>query len=159
MYNKLFLTLIACLLLTAIFSGAKAQSMLIQKHDGSIHSEAISMIGNLRYATSNLVVQLVDGTTNVFALTEVKKIYFDTSIGFSDKASPELTVLPNPAIAYINVKRLNDEAGFLKIYSITGSLVHQELINSALVTIDLSAYNPGLYFVNVDGVTTKFLKQ
>lgn len=159
MINKLFLTLNVCLLLTAIFSGAKAQSIFIQKHDGSIHAETISMIGNLHYATSNLVVQLVDGTTNVFALTDLKKIYFDTSIGFSDKASRELTVLPNPAIAYINVKRLNDEAGLLKIYSINGSLVHQELTNSAMVTIDLTGYKTGLYFINVDGITTKFLKQ
>lgn len=159
MYLELKTTFIVFLLFTTTFCDAKAQNMMIQKHDGSLHTEQISMIQNLHYATSDLVVQLTDGSANAFALSDLKKIYFDTSIGFFEKEIPELSLAPNPATNILELKRPNEKASFLKIYNINGTLVYQQYILNALVTVDLSTFKPGLYFVSIDGVTTKFLKQ
>jgi len=67
------------------------------------------------------------------------------------------TVYPNPANDWLNfsLDRINNNT--VVIYDITGKVVHRSTLKTN--TINISNLKTGLYFVNVDGVTSKIMKK
>lgn len=64
---------------------------------------------------------------------------------------------PNPAENYITLESLKQAE--VKIYSINGQLISQESINEGNNIIDLSDFNPGMYFFEINGTMVKVVKR
>lgn len=153
-----FLLLTAGLFL-ASNNTVKGQSILIQKQDGSIHTELISNVRNVHFSSDDLVLQFTNGSTNGFALSELKKVYFDTTIGVAEQSTDKLTLSPNPATNTIYIQGITSFNETLSVYRADGALVFSQDVSSSNLSLDLSEFSPGLYIVHIAGVTSKFIKK
>ena len=88
---------------------------------------------------------------------------FDLSELFEDWNTPEnpvqtathMTIFPNPATDQLNVT-LSRNAN-ISIYNLTGQMVQNVEGHIGGNVIDLSGMNSGIYFINADGKTQKFI--
>ncbi len=73
----------------------------------------------------------------------------------------QFNAFPNPVKDLLTLKSPN-ALGTVKVYSITGKLVFTEIVKESETNIDVSAFSPGMYFVenimNGKKIVTKLLK-
>ena len=81
---------------------------------------------------------------------------YSNIVTLSQNSSSSITVYPNPAADYINIKVAN--AGGISIYSASGGLVKMQILQTGINKIDISALKAGIYFADVKGVKIKFIK-
>ena len=67
-----------------------------------------------------------------------------------------ISVYPNPAKDYINIKIAN--AGVLSVYNASGALVKTTLLQSGINIVDIHHLSAGIYFGNINGQKIKFMK-
>lgn len=159
MKKHFLLCMITIVLLIAGSHIVQGQSILIQEQDGTIHTELISNMRNVHFASGEMILQFTGGSTNAFALANLKKVYFDTSIGVSEKTSDKLSLYPNPAGNSLHLEGIPKGNNQLTIYRTDGALILTQQVSNASHTIDLSDLNSGLYIIRVAGFTTKFIKK
>jgi hypothetical protein len=76
-----------------------------------------------------------------------------------------LNVYPNPASSVLNVKLTGFDNISLNIYSFTGQLLHNEVMQNTLSSININEYAPGLYLLNIQNnisgtvVSKRIIKQ
>ena len=158
MKQHLFLLILAFFLTTCAGSMV-GQSILIETLGGETHTELLSNIQNLHFATGDLVLQLNNGAQTTFALSGLKKLRFDTSIGIADQRKEKLSVIPNPAVASIRLEGLPENARNLSVFTPDGRLLLKQLIESESPQINISSFAEGIYILNIDGQIVKFIKQ
>lgn len=67
-----------------------------------------------------------------------------------------ISLYPNPAGSYVTVEMSEDlNAAFIYIMDVTGKLLNKYPIHGATITIDISGYHPGIYFVRVATLGTQ----
>ncbi|MBQ8222001.1 MAG: choice-of-anchor J domain-containing protein [Bacteroidales bacterium] len=69
-----------------------------------------------------------------------------------------LMVYPNPAKDFVKISSLSSQLSVVKIYNTLGMLIDEIELNSNEIEINISDYNPGVYFFNVDGKVVKIIK-
>jgi len=69
-----------------------------------------------------------------------------TGIEFIDLKYGEVSLFPNPASSLLNINNLPSTSN-LKFYAITGELVKEVNPEDELITIDISAFENGCYFI------------
>ncbi len=81
----------------------------------------------------------------------------DEELGFDDNTlDNNFQVYPNPASSVINVFSKNQELSSIVIYDILGErLYSNNTINSEQVTIDITEYSEGMYFLTINNNATK----
>ena len=93
----------------------------------------------------------------------VSVIYNHVSIEENTKAN--VSVYPNPAKDYIKLA-ISGQLSVVRIYNVLGMLVEEITVgtqfdtsatNSDEIEINISDYNPGIYFFNINGSVTKVL--
>lgn len=160
---KLKFCLIVCLLLLANCY-TKADELLniyLSNSDMSPVRIEISSISSIKFNSNRFTVNTKDNTSEKFYFSDVTKITFDngkTSIETIESTS-SASIYPNPAKNNLSIKGTNEMHGTdIYIYSMTGVLVaeHSQWKGE---TIDVSHLNPGVYFVNINSTTLKFVKQ
>ncbi|MDA3821789.1 MAG: Ig-like domain-containing protein, partial [Bacteroidales bacterium] len=75
----------------------------------------------------------------------------------SDKTIQSLRVYPNPAVNELNIVLGNEEAT-VSIYNSVGMRMNEFIANEDILTIDISSYASGVYFVKTGNMVTKFVK-
>jgi hypothetical protein len=78
-----------------------------------------------------------------------------TVIGENKK---ELSIYPNPSSDVIRINSNSNESMNLKIYSLSGQLLRSGEFEPNQA-IDVSDFSKGIYLVQVDDVTLKFVKK
>ena len=90
----------------------------------------------------------------------VSVIYNHVSIEENTKAN--VSVYPNPAKDFIKLSAIGGQSSVVRIYNCIGTIVEEMEIDSEDVEIDISEYNSGIYFININGengnVIKKFVK-
>lgn len=71
--------------------------------------------------------------------------------------TPLYNIYPNPAEDVVKLSVVNAKPSVLKIYNVVGMMIEEIEINSDEVEIDVSDYNSGIYFFNVDGEVVKVI--
>ena len=68
---------------------------------------------------------------------------------------------PNPAVNELRLTGMSLDHATIKVYNISGSLVPFERLNEN--TLDISLFNPGLYFIRIEKegqvVVKRFVKE
>jgi len=70
------------ILLVLFFSGPfcfrlSAQSMIIMMKDGTVSNKAIRSLQNFTFPGSDLLLQLINGTSENYTVSDIRKIFFD----------------------------------------------------------------------------------
>lgn len=157
--KHLLMHMMTLVLLLAGNNIVRGQSILIQEQDGTIHTELISNVRNVHFASGEIVIQFTGGTTNAFALANLKKVYFDTTTGVREKTTDKLTIYPNPVSNSIHLEGIPEGKNQVSIYRTDGTLILTLQVSNPSLTIDLTDLNAGLYIIRVAGFTSKLIKK
>ncbi len=136
-----------------------SQSIQIQQNNGQIHNELLSNVQNLHFNPGELVLQSRSGTNTSFALANIKKITFDTETGIAEKHLQSLEVMPSPVQTILFLKGVPKTARKAVIYNSNGVLTMEKEIVMPAKSLDVSMLSSGLYILNINGQTVKFVKQ
>jgi hypothetical protein len=115
----------------------------IQTNEPGIMGTVIGPNGKLWYAnaTLNKVVKIEPSTVIIAAIEESQFVLSGNRI------------YPNPVS---NTLHFTKKATFVAVFDINGKLVLSG--NNNINTIDVNMLNEGVYFIDVDGVKSKFIK-
>ena len=64
--------------------------------------------------------------------------------------SRSLICYPNPAHSMITVQTREAGNHEMKLYSLTGQVIHQQKFTGKMLQVDLSTYPKGIYFITVE---------
>ena len=114
----------------------------IQTNEPGIMGAVIGPNGKLWYANANLnkIVKIEPSTIIIAAIEENQLVLSGNRI------------YPNPVS---NTLYFTKNANFVSISDLNGKLI---LANNNINTIDVSMFSKGVYFIDVDGVKSKFIK-
>lgn len=157
MIKKIYILL---LLFIATFSFAQT-GVLVTYYDGNTQGFNVETSGKLYFASDNLYLKLNSSTTpTTIPVNIIRKITFSTTLGTTtfEENSNNLVLYPNPSSDVIKIESNVEENLVVKIYSLTGQLVHQGNYQSN-ENIDVLNLASGLYLVQVNGLTIKFSKK
>ena len=112
------------------------------------------------YTNNELATELYNMPKNHYV--EVRTMYADdkSSVSLMDifasgvnvseiNETSSFNVYPNPASDFVKVTTVNGQQSTVRIYNILGMLVEEIEINSNETEINVSDYNPGVYFFNI----------
>ena len=123
-------------------------------------NEVVYTLDESDYLTFNegqsLVVN-ISGSTQVIALSTIRKVVFEKIIDGIDEIASEIKIMPNPANDSFRVSNLDKDED-MTIYSMTGQIVMDGIVSNDQ-TIDISALANGLYLVKIGSQTTKLMKR
>ncbi len=83
------------------------------------------------------------------------------SVALSAEETPstsKFNVYPNPSSGLVTINRVNGEAAVILISNNSGVIVRTVSTSSMTTAIDVSSLSKGFYFITVDGVTQKLVK-
>lgn len=156
-----FCLIVGLLLLTSSY--IKADELISIYLNNSDHSPVrieVSTISTIKFKTTKLVVTNHDNISNDFYFSDVIKIAFNeegTSITTPNASTASIS--PNPVKDNLMIQDAEKMYGSdICIYSVTGTLVskHSQWNGES---IDVSHLSPGIYFVNTNSTTLKFVKK
>lgn len=148
------------LLLTAGL--AKAQTgVTITYYTGTTQNFSVESNGKLYFENEALYLKSNSTTeATVIPISIIQKITFSNTLNvasFGDNKN-NLTLYPNPASDFLKINGTENEVIAVKIYALTGQLV-QEGKYLPDQEIAISALSKGIYLVQANGVTFKFVKK
>ncbi|CAL2081418.1 T9SS type A sorting domain-containing protein [Tenacibaculum sp. 190524A05c] len=89
----------------------------------------------------------------------ISKINLSNTLSINENVTlSKFKIYPNPAKHNVIITNPNDFIKYVKVYSITGSLVQTNIANSNDININISDLSNGLYFFNIktnNGTSTK----
>ena len=115
----------------------------------------------LSYSTNTFNDEILDGKTHI---AEVVAVYENdmTSIGdlniiindwvnvMENKVKGnDISIYPNPAKDFVKLSAVSSQLSAIKIYNSIGMMVEEMEVNANEVEIDVSKYNTGIYFFNI----------
>ncbi|MCL2596870.1 MAG: choice-of-anchor J domain-containing protein [Paludibacter sp.] len=105
------------------------------------------------YALQNIYVAFVhDNCTNEFVM-KLDDISVDIVIGLNDNTANNITVYPNPVSSTFVIT--NAAGSRAKIYDVSGKTVLELPVQDAYQTVDISNVSAGVYFLELQGQTSK----
>ena len=156
-----FCLIVGLLLLTSSYTKAdELISIYLNNSDLSPVRIEVSAISTIKFKTTKLVVTNHDNISNDFYFSDVIKIAFNeegTSITTPNASTASIS--PNPVKDNLMIQDAEKMYGSdICIYSVTGTLVskHSQWNGES---IDVSHLSPGIYFVNTNSTTLKFVKK
>lgn len=105
------------------------------------------------------------GMEPIDSLQTLFNAWLETVVGLEEAQSePEVIIFPNPASSFITVfcrqSAVNSQQSFIMVSNILGEKIFEmgtDSENNWKVRIDVSEYQPGIYFVTVSGNSTQAL--
>lgn len=151
----------ALLLLSIPFIAFSEQGLKVVNNSGGISTFSFSNLSKLTFVNETMsVLNQSGGLLNSYSLTNVRLLSFGDVMasGLTEQVSkPEISVYPNPAANVINIRGV--ESGTVTIYSIVGAKVMETVLADGANKIDVSALNPGVYVIFINGKSVKFAKE
>jgi Secretion system C-terminal sorting domain len=149
------------LLLKTSLSFSQTTGIRVFYYTGTTQVFDVASTGKLYFASDNLYVK-IDGTTapTTIPVNIIRKITFvENTLAVTSVADDKkVSLSPNPSTDFFKITSEYTEGLTVKIYSLTGQLVHQGVyVNDQ--NIDVSNLSTGLYVVQVNHSTLKFIKK
>ncbi|MBO5848858.1 MAG: T9SS type A sorting domain-containing protein [Bacteroidales bacterium] len=100
--------------------------------------------------------ELVNEGYPVFDAEKIPVLDINGTMGVGEDITvANVSVYPNPANDYIKLSATSSQQSVVKIYNALGMLVDEYEMNSGEIEINVSDYNSGIYFIDLDGVMNK----
>ncbi|MBE6335621.1 MAG: T9SS type A sorting domain-containing protein [Lentimicrobiaceae bacterium] len=100
------------------------------------------------------IVALYDDKTSVGVIETI-----DAVLNINENASGNISIYPNPAKDVIKLSAISCQPSVVRIYNCLGMLVEEIDVNSGEIEINVSDYNSGIYFIDVETSNGNFIKK
>ena len=113
------------------------------------NEEIVEFIIPLEYRghTAEVVAVYEGGKTSVGTI----KLIDDDWDGIEETEKVAFNIYPNPANDFVKLSAVSCQLSAIKVYNCLGMLVEEIEVNANEVEINISDYNTGIYFVNIEG--------
>ena len=113
------------------------------------NEEIVEIIMPLEYRghTAEVVAVYEGGMTSVGTI----KLIDDDWDGIEETEKVAFNIYPNPAKDFVKLSAVSCQLSAIKVYNCLGMLVEEIEVNANEVEINISDYNTGIYFVNIEG--------
>jgi hypothetical protein len=164
--TKLFALLFVFISLQSV----KAQSLNVKDKNGNLSSTSLSSIQKLTFNQGQLIMGLVTGVNEGYALSNIQYINFanlekTASIAPVIKSNFQFSAYPNPVIDVLTISlkgSLSDKSS-IRIYTIDGKLCISKNLSTnngdSEVKINLSCLPTGSYICNLTNGTSSFISK
>ncbi|RXR22564.1 T9SS type A sorting domain-containing protein [Flavobacterium stagni] len=136
--------------------------VVITYYDNTQQQFNVQTTGKLFFSGDNLQIQIDDTVTQPTSIpvTIIQRITFTNNLSTTQHsaAAIRLNLFPNPGSEYIQISSADEEILQVKIYNNNGQLL-QNGSYFPMQNIDVSNLESGIYLVQVNGVTLKFVKR
>jgi hypothetical protein len=153
-------TLLIFLLLAGL-TGVQAQNLILTTKDGVI-TRPITTLKRFTFSNNSLLVNYLSGPVETYSLDNVSKLTFKSVVTGVDNLSLTgagvMKVYPNPVSNVVYIQNAPETDFTLSIYRMNGVLVLTTKLSSGTKSIDVSYLSSGLYLLNVNSRTFKFVK-
>ena len=79
--------------------------------------------------------------------------------GINEKHDSNIEIYPNPAKDVIKLSAVGNQPSTLKIYNVSGAIIDEIDFNSNEIEINVSEYKSGIYYIEINDKTVKFIKE
>lgn len=136
--------------------------VVITYYDSTQQQFNVQTTGKLFFSGDNLQIQIDDTVTQPTSIpvSIIQRITFTNNLSSPQQtaAAIRLNLFPNPGAEYIQISSTNEDILHVKIYNSNGQLL-QNGSYFPMQNIDVSNLESGIYLVQVNGVTLKFVKR
>lgn len=136
--------------------------VVITYYDNTQQQFNVQTTGKLFFSGDNLQIQIDDTVTQPTSIpvTIIQRITFTNNLSTTQQsaAAIRLNLFPNPGSEYIQISSADEEILQVKIYNSNGQLLQNGSF-FPMQNIDVSNLESGIYLVQVNGVTLKFMKR
>ena len=108
--------------------------------------------------------RIIDGHGNVvvdgggdFGYEASLNFTLEVGVGAEETAINDIKIYPNPAKDVVKVSTVNGKRSTVKVYNYLGILVEEIELDAEEIELDVSDYNPGIYFFNINGEAVKII--
>lgn len=154
---KKYVWLQVCLLLATI---SPAQNLNVTLFSLPEFSSPLAEVSKLQFNEGNLVVHHVNGTNDVYLLSDVRKIHFDLLSSTDDLEiqNTPVHIYPNPVNDQLFITGLPVGLTSIKITGIDGRLAASFEVSGSEAVIPVSSLLPGIYVLHAHSVSLKIVK-
>ena len=106
--------------------------------------------------------RIIDGHGNVvvdgdgeFGYEVSHNFTLEVGVGAEETISSDIEIYPNPAKDVVKLSAVSGQHSVVRIYNVMGILVEEIELDAEEIELDVSDYNPGIYFFNINGKTVK----
>jgi len=154
-------TLLIFLLFAEIMM-VQAQSLVFKTKDGIVTTKPLGTLKKFTFSGNSLLVNYLSGPVETYSLDNISKLSFKSAVTGVDNLSLTgngiMKVYPNPVSDVIYIQNAPETAFTVSIYRMNGVLILTTKISSGSKSIDVSYLPSGLYLLNVNNRTFKFVK-
>lgn len=150
---KKTLSTLVCIFLLAV--SAQAQNLYVSQTSGEETALPLSTITKITFASGNMIALTTSGE-QTYALSAIKRLHFNDDVSVPSLLSTEPSFSYSPATHKLT---LDGTAGsVVNVYSISGQRVLQAVQTLSGLTIDLSTLPRGIYVIESEGKSSKFVR-
>lgn len=106
--------------------------------------------------------RIIDGHGNVvvdgdgeFGYEVSHNFTLEVGVGAEETISSDIEIYPNPAKDVVKLSAVSGQHSVVRIYNVMGILVEEIELDAEEIELDVSDYNSGIYFFNINGKTVK----
>jgi len=154
-------TLLIVIFLAGVI-GVQAQSMVLKTKDGIITTKSLGTLKKFTFSNNSLMLNYLSGPIETYSLDNISKLTFKSVVTGVDNLSLTgagvMKVYPNPVSDIVYIQNAPETDFTVSIYRMNGVLVLTAKLSSGTKSIDVSYLSSGLYLLNVNSRTFKFVK-
>jgi hypothetical protein len=162
MRDKYIITTVLFLFIgISIANGQLTNHLVVVMKDGTQQNTSLTALRKITVSEINTILNYNNGVQAAFADLVIRKFVFSSTTTASETVlddSKSISIYPNPASNYIQLKNLPSDTFTLVIYRPDGSMVLSTQLNSATTTVDISTLAKGFYLLKVNNQAIKLMK-
>lgn len=157
---KHFLLLLMCLTGCTLLQ-AQTSSLEINKCSGESETVPLLEIDKITFSEGNLILTLKSEGKGLVKTSEIRNLTFSQPTGLQDQSllSGKPEIASYPVREYIYLKNVTDEKLHIAIYSVEGTSFLNQTEANPQQPIDVRQLPSGVYLLQVNQYTIKFMKQ
>ncbi|MBO4445293.1 MAG: T9SS type A sorting domain-containing protein [Bacteroidaceae bacterium] len=145
---------IACMFILS--ASALAQNLYVTQTSGTETALPLSGISKIKFDSGNMIAVMTSGEDQTYALSSVRALTFQEGTYVAPLPVAEPSFSYSPASHSLT---LSGKAGsVVNVYSISGQRVLTTVQTISEQTIDLSQLPRGIYVVEAEGKSSKFVR-
>lgn len=154
-------SLVMLLLLGTVLLSAQNKELAILLGDQSVTRISLDNLQKITFDATTMQIHLNSGEVSGIPMGDIRYFNFDSKTGLNPMVANEASwsVYPTRAADWISFSSLDEGSHQVKIYSVSGQLVHEQLISNSEEQIQINHLNKGIYVVRIGNRALKFVKE